>query len=185
MLSLRRMGIAAASCAMLFASFVTNATVITVDSEDLGFTSTGFTNSTWVAGYQGSDYLVDTKDFAGDSATWDGATDSSWVAGLWSVEVIWTAGANRATAATYSIGSNLFQIDQTMNNAVWTSLGNFNFSATSALVALDDRASTTGEFIIADAVRFTLVNQATAVPTTGAAFLMIAGIAGLLRLRRS
>lgn len=70
----------------------------------------------------------------------------------------WTAGANRARSAPYFVfhkyGTHTVFVDQTINGSRWVSLGTYTFNGgTSDRVALSCW-TTSGDFVIADAVRF-------------------------------
>lgn len=84
-------------------------------------------------------------------------------AGDYEVFARWTAHANRATNAIYSVehaeGRTDVEVNQAQSGATWVSLGTYSFtSAAPARVSLSDQAD---GYVIADAVRF--------VPTSGRA----------------
>jgi hypothetical protein len=150
----------------LVMSFGTTATIITIDNTDTGFTFSGFNYSRAVTGYIGVDYMFDKVNSLGDFATWDPTSNAGWVAGLWDVDMNWTQHNNRAknaeiTHITINSGPTTQLVNQSLNGGIWNNLGQFNFSLTSAKVTIDDKNSVSGAYIIADAVRFTLVTPAT------------------------
>lgn len=174
-------------CVMLSVPFVANATVITIDNTDAGFSYSGFTNSTFESGFVGSNYMVDTVNSSGDFARWDPTGSSDWLAGMWKVEMNWTSGPSRATNALVTIepGFGSLVVNQVLGGGTWTDFGTYNFSATGASVLIDDSNSTRGQYIIADAVRFTYVSQApVTVPTPASLFLILIGVVGLAVSRR-
>tara|TARA_R110001592_G_scaffold3946_1_gene22391 strand:+ start:210 stop:794 length:585 start_codon:yes stop_codon:yes gene_type:complete len=183
-----------AACALLTASVAANATIITVDNTDAGFTSSGFTNSHYAPGFNGINYMVDTSNVSGDFAIWDPTSSVDWLAGIWNVEMIWTDGANRASNAVVTIdsgsASSSLIVDQSINGSIWNDLGDFSFDLSGASVSLDDSNSNTNKFVIADAVRFTLVTAAdsisapTDVPAPSTLLVLLAAAAGIFRLRR-
>lgn len=187
-MKVKNLFIGLASTVLLMASFVSNATIITIDNTDSAFSSIGFNPSTYEAGFIGSNYLVDQVSLAGDSATWNPTSSMGWVAGLWKVEAIWTSSRVRASKAAFTVSSldGLFTqtFDQRLNNLTWMSLGNFYFSSTSGSVTLDDRNSKNGEYVIADAIRFTLIEEAVAdIPAPGILLLTLLGLGGIFRMR--
>lgn len=162
-----------------------NATIITIDNGEDGFSSSGFKNSTascCVGSAFGPNYMVDTVNSAGDYAKWDPTGYSNWFEGLWKVEINWTSYSNRADNALVSIltssGLVTQTINQTSNGGVWHYLGTFNFSQLNAFLKLDDTNSTLGQYVIADAVRFT------AVPAPSSLGLLLVSGLVMLRLRR-
>ncbi|MGO4891707.1 golvesin C-terminal-like domain-containing protein [Flavobacterium sp. W21_SRS_FM6] len=177
-------------CVLLSAPFVANATVITIDNSDAGFISSGFTNSSFVKTFIGSNYMVDRVNKSGDFAIWDPTSSSDWLAGIWQVEMFWAAGSNRAESSAVSIDSGsaiskLF-VDQTINGGAWFELGSYNFAAAGATVKIDDTNSTVGRYVMADAVRFTLVSatQAAVVSAPSSLLLLLLGAGSLVALRR-
>jgi hypothetical protein len=172
--------------------FFTSATIITIDNTDFGFSATGFTSNSFASGFIGTDYTFDTVNVAGDNAIWDPSNLVNWLAGEWKVEMNWASGSNRAIAAMVTINSGLgletMSVNQTIMGGQWNDLGTFHFDMTGAFVKIDDSNSSRGQYVIADAVRFTLI---TASPPEGpnlvsapSTFLLaVAGLA-LLGLRR-
>ncbi|WP_158769022.1 PEP-CTERM sorting domain-containing protein [Paraglaciecola sp. L1A13] len=183
-----------AACALLTASVAANATIITVDNTDAGFTSSGLTYSTYESGFIGSNYMADARNVSGDFAIWDPTSSTDWVAGIWNVEMLWTTGPTRASNAAVTIdsGSTVLSttVNQLLNGSVWNDLGDYSFDLSGAFVKLDDSNSTSGQNIIADAVRFTFVSAAdsisapTDVPAPGTLLVLLAAAAGIFRLRR-
>ena len=183
-----------AACALLTASVAANATIITVDNTDAGFTSSGLNYSTYESGFIGSNYMADARNVSGDYAIWDPTSSTDWVAGIWKVEMIWTPGPTRASnaAVTVDSGSTTYSttVNQLLNSNAWNDLGDYSFDLSGASITLDDSNSTSGQNIIADAVRFTLVTAAdsisapTDVPAPGTLLVLLAAAAGIFRLRR-
>ncbi|WP_166424084.1 PEP-CTERM sorting domain-containing protein [Paraglaciecola sp. 20A4] len=182
------------ACALLTASVAANATVITVDNTDAGFTSSGLSYSTYESGFIGSNYMADARNVSGDFAVWDPTSSTDWLAGVWTVEMLWNSGPTRADNAAVTIDSGSTTVsttvNQLLNGGIWNNLGDFSFDLSGASVTLDDSNSTSGQNIIADAVRFTLVTAAdtisapTDVPAPGTLLVLLAAAAGIFRLRR-
>jgi hypothetical protein len=165
--------------------FFTSATIITIDNTDLGFSSTGFSTSSFAGGYIGSDYAFDTLNVAGDNATWNPTNFIDWLAGEWKVEMNWASGSNRATSAMVSINSGLgletMSVNQKIMGGQWVDLGTFNFGTTDTFVKIDDSNSSSGQYVIADAVRFTLIAAEPSPVSAPSSFLVaITGLALLL-----
>ena len=92
-----------------------------------------------------------------NSATW---TPNVAQAGQYEVYARWSAGANRASDATYTVthaaGSTAVPVDQKVNGGGWNLLGIFNLGTGSAHnVTLTDQAN---GYVIADAIRLIPVN---------------------------
>jgi hypothetical protein len=181
-----------ATCALLTASVAANAAVITVDNTDAGFTSSGLNFSTYEPGYFGANYMADTRNSVGDFGMWDPTGDSDWVAGIWKVEMMWTSGNTRANNAAVTVDSGSstasLVINQLLNGTVWNDLGEYSFDLSGASVMIDDSNSTSGQNIIADAVRFTFVSANPAAPTNvpapGTVLVLLGAAAAVFRLRR-
>jgi hypothetical protein len=93
-----------------------------------------------------------------DTATW---TPNLPQAGDYKVYARWVAHSNRATDAPYTItydgGSTTIDVDQTTAGCAWNLLGTYPFAAGPASIVLSDDAD---GYLIADAVKLTLVNPA-------------------------
>ena len=129
---------------------------VIVDDAHSGFSVSGnwwWTNVT--PGYYGSGYHVRGTATVSDTAKW---TVNTPVSGSWRVQVRYAAGANRASAAPYIVshngGNTTVNVNQRVNGGTWVTLGNFNFSAGSSLKVQLSCWTTSGDFVIADAVRF-------------------------------
>ena len=111
--------------------------------------------TTGTPGYYGSGYY-----FANTAAT--SAPATFWfhlpAAGSKTIDAWWTAGPNRASAASYiaynAAGNEVGRraVNQRANGSRWVTLGTYNFSAGWNKVQLS-RWTTSGEVVIADAVR--------------------------------
>ena len=179
---------------MLSLPIVANSTVIMIDNTDTGFSSVGFIESLYTGTTRpsiGGTYMVDQAGTQGDYAIWDPTNSADWVAGIWQVEMNWTAWSNRASAALLTIGSGLdtLFINQTINGGNWQDLGNYSFGTSGSYVKMDDSNSSRGKYLVADAVRFTLISAEPTIVSAVSAPACIAllgfGAFGLLRLRRS
>ncbi len=122
---------------------------------------TGWKTSSSTGGYYGTNYAF--KDTTGSGSTsgeveWRPSLPSS---GAYEVAVRYTQGSNRSPAAPYTVdydgGSQSFPVNQTSGGGQWVALGTFNFAAgTSGRVRLSNQ--TTGNVVVADAVRFSSVS---------------------------
>jgi len=174
--------------AILSLPFIANATIITVDNTDAGFSSVGFIDSAVASGFGGS-YKIDEPGSHGDYAIWDASGDAGWVAGIWQVEMFWRSHSNRASNTLVTVGSGLdtLFINQAGNGSIveaWHDLGQFTFANSGSFVKIDDSNSASGKYLIADAVRFTLVSSAVAVSAPSALSVMALGLFGLGIARR-
>jgi len=126
-----------------------------VKDNGAGFVATGSWTTTATGGYNNTSYQYA---FAGASsyATWDLNPPST---GDWKVEVMYRAGTNRATSASYRIdtsnGDRTVTVNQQSNNLVWVNLGTFGFVKGAGTLTLDASKSTGGTVVIADGVRIT------------------------------
>jgi hypothetical protein len=136
---------------------------VVVDNEDVArvvLTGT-WTPSTYMPGYIGSNYLHDGGGSVKESKSityTPGLTNT----GVYAVEAIWSADANRATNVPVEIvfagGVTNLLVNQQVNNQVWTRLGVFPFAAgTNGHVTL--RNDGTAGYVMADAVRFLRVTN--------------------------
>lgn len=129
---------------------------VIVDNTDAGFTaSTNWATSTSAPNYYGTNFRVRATGSVSDAANWNVALPSS---GNYQVFARWAADPNRATAApfivTHNSGSTTVNVNQQLNGGTWVSLGTYAFNAGSAnRVALSCWTSS-GSFVVADAVRF-------------------------------
>jgi uncharacterized lipoprotein YddW (UPF0748 family) len=126
-----------------------------VDNTDSGFAaSTNWFASTSTAGYLGSNYRTRATASVSDSAAWNVNLPA---AGNYEVFARWTAGSNRPTTAPYVIahsgGSTTVNVNQTINNATWVSLGTFNFAAGNATRVRLSCWTTLGKYVVADGVK--------------------------------
>jgi len=135
---------------------------IVVDNDDGpgAYEETGSWITSGVPGFDGGTYRF-TSTGNDSTATWTAQLSQ---AGSYDVEVIYVAGANRATSASYDVvtadGVVTMAVDQTTPNLAWVELGTFELPAGSVSVTLDAAASQpSSTVVIADAVRF--------VPSTG------------------
>jgi parallel beta-helix repeat protein len=123
---------------------------IVVDNLDAAFVG-DWTLSTGGAEKYGADYHY--------HAAGDGSSTAKWTpdipeAGNYSVYAWWTAHANRATDARYTVqyngGSETIEVNQEINGGKWNLLGTFPFApGTKGSVALSADAN---EYVIADAI---------------------------------
>jgi uncharacterized lipoprotein YddW (UPF0748 family) len=119
------------------------------------YTTTGGWSTSGSSGYNGGTYQFATAGGTA-TATWDLdiPTDGDYL-----VEVMFRASGNRATTANYDIshasGTASVNLNQTINNLVWVTLGSYTFDANSGSVTLDADDSSGGAVVIADAVRVT------------------------------
>jgi len=130
------------------------ATVIADNGTGAWSASTNWFPGTSVAGYYGTNYHARATEAVSDQATWTvtlPATDS------YRVDAWWTAAANRAASASYSVvhagGTATVAKNQQANGGSWQTLGTWNFNAGSNQVRLSCW-TTAGFFVIGDAVRF-------------------------------
>jgi len=134
---------------------------IIVDNDDgsPAYTETGAWSTSGSSGYDGGSYKFATVG-GSHSATWDPDLSS---AGTYEIEVMYRAGANRASSARYDIdtstGTSTVYVNQTLNDLTWVSLGTFDLDSNSD-VTLDASGSTGNSVVIADAVRFTSTGSA-------------------------
>lgn len=71
----------------------------------------------------------------------------------------WVASANRSKKSAYIVqhlkGTDTLYVDQSVNNAQWVKLGQFEFSGTNSdRVVISDLGGDTENYIVADAIRF-------------------------------
>ncbi|MBK3576873.1 exo-alpha-sialidase [Streptomyces sp. MBT65] len=106
-----------------------------------------------VKNYWGTSYRTHAAGTGTSVVRWQSNVPAS---GVYDVAVWYTADANRATNAPYTVrypgGSAVVRVDQTERGNRWVSLGSFPFTAgTPAVVELSDDAN---GYVVADAVRF-------------------------------
>jgi hypothetical protein len=129
---------------------------VIVDSRGAGVTRAGtWLGSTAVAGYWGPDYEHD--DNAGKGVCRLRFRPTLPAAGSWSVQLRWTANANRASNVPVDVehsgGLTTLSVDQRSRGAQWVPLGTFTFAAGTAGSVLIRTENTDG-YVVADAVRF-------------------------------
>jgi hypothetical protein len=133
---------------------------IIMDNPDADF------EGTWTTGSNTDQY--------GDSVAWKQipATPNgtaTWrptitYAGQYSVYAWWTVHSNRAKDAPYTIyydgGSATVDVNQEINGGKWNYLGTYPFAeGTDGYVVLSDNSAETGQYVIADAVKFEIGPQ--------------------------
>jgi RHS repeat-associated protein len=119
-----------------------------IDNLQATYTGT-WTNSTSVKQYYSGNYQYHAAGTGLNTATWaTGVTNSA----SYDVYVSWTAHANRASNAKYTInhsgGSDTVTVNQLQNGSQWNLLGTFTLDANST-VSLSDNAN---GYVIADAI---------------------------------
>jgi len=152
--------------ALLISSNI-NAQEVIVDNTDPEFQIlSGAWGPSANAGFFGTNSLII---FAGGGAEgrvrWTPTLPQS---GIYQVDAWWIASGNRAQDATYEIvgatGTNPVAVDQTQNGSAWNTLGEFGFDGSGGeYVDLTDTI-TVGDFVSADAVRFTYIEPFTPSP---------------------
>jgi fibronectin type 3 domain-containing protein/spore germination protein YaaH len=137
---------------------IPSGTDVVVDNDHLApsFRLTGTWATSGSPGYDGTTYKWVSLKYAA-TATW---TADLTETGRYDVSAWYVNGANRATAAHYTLsaagGSVSAEVDQTVNGRTWSPVGSFWFDAGLNTVVLDNQTSSGGNIIVADAVRFTL-----------------------------
>lgn len=137
------------------------------DDTDGYFTTVGaWTTATaqpnrWCASKPGSSYTITSSN--------DGLRYARWkpritVPGIYEVAIWYPESSNRATDARFSVihagGTTAINVNQRINGGQWFLLGQFNFTgAVSERVELRNNHSVSGDFVIADAVRVTLIEE--------------------------
>jgi hypothetical protein len=132
----------------------TSGEVIVDDSSPLFYASPNWFASSSIPTPYGAGYHARSSETTSDPAVWAAALDG----GDYEVLVRWTAANNRAQSAPYFVyhqyGSTTVFADQTANGSQWMTLGTYTFP-----VGTTDRVglscwTASGDFVIADAVRF-------------------------------
>ncbi|MBP6964840.1 MAG: hypothetical protein KBC96_10590 [Armatimonadetes bacterium] len=128
-----------------------------IDNLDPGFSVEGaWSTGSVTPGAYGPDYRYASASPSGTSRaywTWTAPAD-----GIYDVQARWSAGANRSTAARYSviIGGNEYNrtVDQQVNGATWNVLGTNSLSQGDTVTVRLTNAADSGFVVIADSVRF-------------------------------
>lgn len=134
---------------------------VIVDNSDPGFSiQSGSWGPSSNAGFYGTNSLINFIDSGTDRVRW---TPELPQPGEYRVDAWWVAAGNRAQDAKYEVShadaTVVVERDQTGNGSQWVELGVFPFLADgSEFVELTDNASI-GEFISADAVRFSYLGE--------------------------
>ena len=136
-----------ASAALPLASPVAAAEFIIDNSDGVQVKGNWSTSSTTV-GYLGADYLFRTAGDGSATVTW--TLPANAAPGRYEIFARWSSGPNRATNATYQIGTATVSVNQKQNGASWQSLGTFEL-APNATVTLSNQAD---GVVVADALRF-------------------------------
>ena len=135
---------------------------VVADDDGVGFARAGsWSEGSSGGGFQG-DYLFSS----------DQTIETAWAMwkpylprkGLYEVDVWYVAGANRVSEARFTVGhgegTETIVVNQKTNGAKWNSLGRFPFEeGIAGFVRLTNQA-TGGDVVVADAVRFLLVDEA-------------------------
>ncbi len=129
-----------------------------VDNPDAVFTGS-WSTGTATPGHWGADYRYANTGGAGTgTATWSFTPPER---GNYAVAVYYPSGANRSTAARFTVahagGSTLVPVNQQSNGGTWVSLGTFWMEAGTAYAVTLDDAEPAGFVVIADAVRWSKV----------------------------
>lgn len=129
---------------------------VIVDNTDAGFTaSANWTASTSTPGYYGSNYTVRATAAVSDAAQWSVTLPSD---GSYKVYAYWSAGANRSATAPYIIthtgGNTTVSMNQQSGGGQWNLIGTYSFTAGTAVRAKLSCWTTTGYYVVADAVKF-------------------------------
>lgn len=129
---------------------------VIVDNTDSGFSaSTNWSVSTSTPGYYGTNYRARATAAVSDSAKWTVTLPSD---GTYDVYAWWTAGTNRSTTAPFIIthtgGNTTVNKNQQIDGSKWVLLGTWNFYQGTAQRVQLSCWTTTGYYVIADAVKF-------------------------------
>jgi len=129
---------------------------VVVDNTDAGFSaSSNWFASTSVSGYYGTNYHARATAAVSDPAKWTVTLPSD---GTYAVYAWWTAGTNRAPSAPYIIthagGNATVNVNQQANGGKWNLLGTWSFYQGTAVRVQLSCWTTTGYYVIADAVKF-------------------------------
>jgi uncharacterized lipoprotein YddW (UPF0748 family) len=135
---------------------------VVADDEGVGFSRSGpWSPGTGGGGFQG-DYLFSS----------DQPQETAWAlwkpylprAGLYEVGVWYVAGANRVSEARFTVGhadgNETIVVNQKTNGGRWNALGRFRFEEGSAGSVRLTNHATGGDVVVADGVRFLLVDEA-------------------------
>lgn len=126
---------------------------ITVDNTDKGFRP----GKSWsmAGGGVGDSFYKRKAEGVSDGALWSASLPSS---GIYRVMARWSAGQKNATEAPYIImaedGEHTVCVNQRRNGGEWVSLGEFKLSKGNKPRVLLSCWTSTGSYVVADAVRF-------------------------------
>jgi len=155
----RRQLLAFGAMALMAISGSLAAEVVDNDTGSSVYDETGNWYTSGSSGYNGGTYRYAASAYP-RTATWEASLPYS---GKYRVEVFYRAGGNRATSARYQItsGSNSYSstINQRQNNLSWVSLGDFQLGQDAEVVLNAQQSSPSGTIVVADAVRFTLLED--------------------------
>jgi hypothetical protein len=129
---------------------------VIVDNASSNFSaSSNWWTSTSVSGYYGTNYHTRATAAVSDPAKWTVTLPSD---GTYDVYAWWTAGSNRAPSAPYIIthsgGNATVNVNQQVNGGQWNLLGTWNFYQGTAVRVQLSCWTTTGYYVVADAVKF-------------------------------
>ncbi len=130
---------------------------IVVDNVSPDFSAPGrrWFKATHTPGYAGTDYHARRVESTSDPASWSVNLPES---GAWEVFARWPTGSNRTEAAPYVVlhegGSTKRIVNQRKDDNIWVSLGTFQFATGYAPRVLLSCWTRSGDFVIADAVKF-------------------------------
>jgi hypothetical protein len=130
---------------------------VIVDNSSKDFSAPGrrWFTARFVSGYLGSNYHARRTESTSDPATWSATFPA---AGKWEVFARWPAADNRSASAPYVIlhqgGSTTKYVNQRKNGNSWVSLGTYDFAAGSAPRVLLSCWTTSGNYVVADAIKF-------------------------------
>ncbi len=140
----------------LFTGHATGA-VVTIDNVDPEVSYTG----TWPTSVFSSDRIGANYQHSNQTPGITATYTPDLTAGLWEVEAFWNASSGRGDDVPYTItyngGSTTVNRDQRANGNQWNSLGTYQFAAgTGGNVQISSTVNN-GQYVIADAMRFTSV----------------------------
>jgi hypothetical protein len=148
---------------MVVVGFSTQAhsTAVLETDDNLAFFTGTWTQSTAGVGFYGTDFALAQGGGSADTARFTTQIAISSTAN-WCIQVRWTTGPNRTTAAQYQVfdGSTLrgtFTVNQQMNGGAWRQLGCVKLSAgNTGAVQVSDTGVPSSSVVVADAVRWVL-----------------------------